>query len=112
MVQIRTRVARASVARTSRINRRRIVFVARVFDIKLAKVCKKRAISRISTRHHAVKHIHSAMDCLDQILRRAHAHKIARLRFWEQGRGVGDCGIHLVCALAHSKSAKRVAIKV
>ena len=63
-------------------------------------------------RHHAIEHVDAARDALDQVIRRADAHEIARLIRREIGLARFDRREHIRLRLAHREAAERVARQV
>ncbi len=62
-------------------------------------------------RHDAVKHVHAAMDRLEQIERRAHAHEVARFVRGQQLGGEGADIFPFAFAFAHGQTADGVAVE-
>ena len=54
--------------------------VARVADREPAARGEELAVARVARGQHAVEHVDAARDRLDDVLRRAHPHQVARLR--------------------------------
>lgn len=111
MTQIGARVVATRVAVAFGIDGRLIECEAWGFDGDFAKVREKRAISGVSRRHDAVKHVDSSRDSLDDVHRRAYAHEVAGSISREQGGGEFECLIHLCVWFAHSQPAYGKSIK-
>ena len=69
----------AGVTVAGRIQRRIVLFMEGIADFQHTGIDKQVAIARIAGRHHAIEHIHSTAHALNQVLRLAHAHQVARL---------------------------------
>ena len=69
------------------------------------------AVARVPGRHHAVEHVHAAGDAVDQVLRPAHAHEVARAVRGQLRAGVLEHGVALGLGLAHGQSADGVAVE-
>ena len=69
------------------------------------------AVARVTRRHHAVEHVHTASHTLDQILRLAHAHQIARLVGRHLRRQEVQHTDHLFLRFAHREAANCQAVE-
>src|SRR5260370_721422 len=65
----------------------------------------------VARRQHAIEHIHPAAHGLQDVLRPADAHQIARLVRRQPCRRRSERGDHLRCRLADAEAAERVARK-
>ena len=73
---------------------------------------QRRARPADARRQDAVEHVHAALDHLEDALRVADAHEVARLLGGEERRGVRDGLEHRVAGLPHAEPAERVAVEV
>src|SRR6266704_2480430 len=111
VMQVAAREMRARVAPAALIERVRIVAIAGVADLDVAAAGEEPAIAGVARRQHAVEHVDSGRDRLDDILGRADAHEIARLVGGEPRRGVGEDPALVALGLAHREPADRVAVE-
>ena len=83
MAKIRS--AQVSVrARQASLKRLRITLVAQVSQFQLALIRERGGIATISSRHYAIEHVDASPNTLQQILRRADSHQVARPIFRQQ----------------------------
>ena len=68
-------------------------------------------IARIAGGHDAVEHIDPLRHRVNDVLRRAHAHQVARLVFRQLVAAVGDNLAHFLLRLTHRKPAQGVAVE-
>ena len=110
MMQIGARVLRSR-ARALRIERARIVGIAGIAQIEPAAPGEGLVMAPRPRRHHAVEHVDAAGDGLEHILRRAHAHEIARPILRQHRRGHRNGVEHGLLPLANGKPADGIAVE-
>ena len=93
------------------VQRTRIIGVTGVFQVDLAPAGEGKAMSAGAGRHHAVELVDAAGDALQNIVRRADAHQIARLVHRHHRRGDFQHAQHHLLRLAHRKAADRIALE-
>ena len=76
---IRARKILAGVTFAVLIDRCKIIRVGRIAYRGFTPRCEQGAVSRITRRHDAVKHIHPPFDAFEDILRSSNSHEITRL---------------------------------
>src|SRR5438128_4740765 len=111
MMQVAAREMRAGVAPAALIERARVVAIAGVADFDVAAAGEEPAVAGVARRQHAVEHVDSGRDRLDDVLGRADAHEIARLVLGKPRRGVGEDPALVALGLAHREPADRVALE-
>ena len=87
VVEIGAREMAAGVAGALRVERARVVAMARIADLEIAVAGEEPAVTRVARRQHAVEEVDARRDRLDQIFRRAHAHQVARPLFGQPRAG-------------------------
>jgi len=91
--------------------RSRVSSVALVSQTKGTVRCESQRVASIASRHHAIEHVDSPRDPLEQIDRAANPHQVPRLVRGEgRGRDIQDA-IHFFRRLADAQAADGVAIK-
>src|SRR5207244_5409738 len=108
VVEVRAGETPAGIARALFIERAGSVAMARVADLEIAVAREEPAVPRIARRQHAIEEIDAGGHRLDQILRRAHAHEIARPLLRQLRRGENAPAIRR--RLAHREPADGVAV--
>ena len=78
MMQVGARIGARRRVGARLVERARVVAVARVVEVDRAEARERRAVAAVTGRQHAVEHIDAALDRLEQIVRHADAHEIAR----------------------------------
>src|SRR5258705_7262436 len=111
MPQIGAGMGPARIARARRIHGSLVFRILRVPDVETAFARKQLSGPRVARRQHAVEHVDAARDALPEVLGRAGAHQIARLRLGEAARGLAGDVIHKVDRLADAQSSDRVALE-
>jgi hypothetical protein len=87
------------------VQRRRVVLVARVLDLDVAKAGEQPAIARVPGRHHAVEHVDAVGHAGHQVFRRADAHQVVRLVLRQARADVLEHAHHVFLRLAHRQAA-------
>ena len=111
VVQVGAREVPAGVAAAGLVQRARVGAVARVLDLHVAEAREEPAVARVAGRHDAVEHVDAGGDRVDEVLRRAHAHQVARPVRGQPRRRVGDDARHVLLGLAHRDAADGVAVE-
>ena len=112
MAQISPREVFTTVTAASRIERTRIAGKLGALDADLALPGKQRAVATVAGRDHTVEHIEASAHGVNNILRPADAHQIARLILGQQLRREGADRIELLFALAHAEAADGKAVEI
>ena len=90
---------------------RGILPVTGVFYNNLFSVCKQQSVPGASGRHHAVKHVDSVEDPVDEILGCSDAHQVARAVFREERGGRGKVFQHQPLGFPDAEPSDRVTVK-
>src|SRR5438105_891526 len=77
MPQIRPGICPAHGTATIRIDGRRVILIFSMFDDDVSAASEQPAVSCVTRRHHAIKHVDSEGDALDQVGRSSHPHQIS-----------------------------------
>ena len=112
MPQISLRVGRVDETGRARVDRRKVVPPLHVADIDDALRSEQHAVAPVARRHHAVEHVDSPLDALQQIGRRAHAHQVAGFVAGQQAVEQPDHLVHHRSRFAHGQSPDRIAVGV
>src|SRR3990172_545287 len=102
---------RAAIARAALFHRARIAGVGRVLHVHPARARQGRAVARQPGGQDAVEDVHAAPQAVDQILRRADAHEVARLVGGQNVVHRFERRVHLIFRLAHRQPADGIARK-
>ena len=81
-----------------------------VAHVHRALVGEEHGVAAVARGHHAVEHIDTAGDALQQVLGRAHTHEVARLVLGQDGVDDLDHLVHHLGGLAHGQSANGIAL--
>ena len=95
---------------SERVNRAEVVLPFLVLHVHCALICEEHGVAAVTCRHDTIKHVHSALYRLQDILWCAYSHQIAWLVFRQY---IVDHLYHLVhnlCRLPHSESANGIAV--
>ena len=111
VMQIRTRVARTRGAVAERIEFVLGEFINAATQLQKPTRSERAASLSDLCGNDAVKHVHAAMHCFEQIERRAYAHEVAREILREKLRGEFASVLTLAAALADCKAADGVSIE-
>ncbi len=101
----------AGVAGTAFVERPRVVAVAGIADLDVAVAGEEPAVAGVPRGQHAVEHVDSGRDGLDDILGCTHAHEIARLVHGKPRRGVRHDPAHFALGLPYREPSDRVAVE-
>src|SRR5215204_1441305 len=112
MADVRAREPRAGRAGTIRLQWALIARKPRVAQVEAPLARQRGSGARRSRREHAVEHVHAALDHLEDALRIADAHEIARLAFGEEVATEAGQLEHLLPALADREPADSDAVEV
>ena len=106
MPQICPRVALADRASAVFFQRPLVQGVAPGFHRHVSEACEGRAVPGVPGRHHAVEHVYACHHAVHEILRRTHAHKVARLiiRHMAVAQKIADA-VHFRGRFAHRQTA-------
>src|SRR5258708_37624787 len=107
-MQVGAREMAASVAGTAFVERPRIVAVAGIADLDVAVAGEEPAVAGVPRGQHAVEHVDSGGDRLDDVLGGTHAHEIARLVPGGPRRGAGGGPLPFGLGLAHRTPRRRL----
>ena len=72
---------------------------------------EERAVPRVPRRHHAVEHVDAPVHAFHQVLRRSHAHQVARLVLGQRRHRRLEHLVHHRLGLAHGQAADGVAVE-
>src|SRR5439155_6317199 len=112
VADVRAREARAGGAVAVLLERPGVACKARVAEVEAAARRDCRARARRAGREDAVEHVDPTRDHLEDALRVADAHEIARLLGPEKRRGPPDGVQHLVPVLADGEASESVSVEV
>ena len=101
----------AGIAGAGFVQRLRVVAVRGVLDLEVAEAGEQVAVARIAGRHHTVEHVDAGLHRIDQILRRADAHQIARLPRRQVRRSVRQDARHVFLRFANREAADGHAVE-
>ena len=108
VAQVRAAKITAAVAVAIRVHRLvEFLGMARRLVAQHAFARKQHAVARVAGWHHAVTHVHAALDELQQVPRRAHAHHVAGVVLRQNvGAKIRNL-VHRLGGLAYGKAAHR-----
>ena len=97
---------------TVRVDWRKVVLPLLVADVDDTLARKELSVATIASRHHAVEHIDTTRNSLQDIYRSTHAHQVARLILWQYRIHNLNHRIHHLRRLTHSQTTNSIAIGV
>ena len=112
MPQVRARERATGVAAAGIVGRAGVLRVPRRLDLQPPAPGEEQAVARHAGGQHAVEQVDPRQRAAKQILRRPHAHQVARLVRRQQRRRVRDSLPHRRRLFADGKAAQRVAGKI
>ena len=112
MPQIRACESLAGEAFAAFLNRTPVALVEAGLDADRALAREGGSVARHAGRQHTVKHVDAARHQLDELRRRAEAHRITRLAGGQERRRRFHRHHHLRLRFAHADAADRVAIEL
>src|SRR6516165_4505717 len=90
----------------------RIARVLQISQPQRALVGEGHGVAAIARGKHAVEQVDATSNRLENILRPADAHQVARFAFWQRRRGLMEDRIHLIRRLADTQATDSVALKL
>src|SRR5690606_32809397 len=91
--------------------RARIVCMAGILQSDPAAPGKGKSVAAVAGRHHAIEHVDTAPDRLDEIVGRADTHQITRAVRGKEVHGRIEYTPHSGLSLADRKTANRIAVE-
>src|SRR5690606_7184743 len=111
MVQIGAAVVAGGRTGAFLIKRARIVRMAGILQIDPAAPGKGKSVAAVAGRHHAIEHVDTAPDRLNEIVGRADTNQIARTAPGKEGPGRIEHTQHFGLSLADRTTANRIAVE-
>ena len=112
VAQVSLRVRRIGEAVARRIDRRKIVAPLLVADIDDPLAGKQHPVASVARRHHAIEHIHAALDRFEQVYRRSDSHQVTRPVDRQDSVHQFDHFVHYRRRLADGQSPDRIPVGV